>query len=167
MSGMHTKSQKEVKLYCLELSCWLKSRKGVSAPGKFRYIESLKYNDIKTKIKCWVKGESKDTEDRKPRTLVLFLVSHLGTSGKWQHSIALVLSHVRLFCSPLDYSLPDSSVHGIFQARIEWVAISYSRESSRPRDQTHFSCVFCIGRQFLYHQCHLGSPTRLIGDNIV
>ena len=34
-------------------------------------------------------------------------------------------------------SLPGSSVHGIFQARIvEWVVISYSRGSSRPRDQT-------------------------------
>ena len=34
-------------------------------------------------------------------------------------------------CDPMDYSLPDSSVHLIFQARIlEWVAISYSRGSS-------------------------------------
>ena len=31
-------------------------------------------------------------------------------------------------CNPMDYSLPDSSVHGIFQARIlEWVSSSYSR----------------------------------------
>ena len=37
-------------------------------------------------------------------------------------------------CDPLDYSLPGSSVHGIFQARIlEWVAISFFRESSQPR----------------------------------
>ena len=40
-------------------------------------------------------------------------------------------------CDPMDYSPPGSSVHGIFQARIlEWVAISYSRGSSRRRDQT-------------------------------
>ena len=39
-----------------------------------------------------------------------------------------------------------------FQARIlEWVAISYSRGSSRPRDQTHVSCVSCTGREILYH----------------
>ena len=39
-------------------------------------------------------------------------------------------------------SLPDSSVHGIFQARIlEWVAISYSRGSSQPKDQTLISWV--------------------------
>ena len=36
---------------------------------------------------------------------------------------------------PMDYSPPGSSVHGIFQARIlEWVAMSFSRESSQPRD---------------------------------
>ena len=36
-------------------------------------------------------------------------------------------------CNPMDYSLPGSSVRGIFQARIlEWVAISYSRGSSQP-----------------------------------
>ena len=73
-----------------------------------------------------------------------------------------------ILCHAMDCSPPGSSAHGTLQARIlEWVATSYSRESSQPRDRTHFSCVFCIGRQFLYHQGHLGSPTRLIGDNIV
>ena len=44
-----------------------------------------------------------------------------------------------------------SSVHGILQAKIlEWVAISSSRGSSWPRDQTHVSCVSCIGRWILY-----------------
>ena len=43
-------------------------------------------------------------------------------------------------CDPMDSSLPDSSVYGIFQARIpEWVAISFSRGSSHPRDWTHVS----------------------------
>ena len=38
-------------------------------------------------------------------------------------------------CNPMDCSLPRSSVHGIFQARVlEWVAISFSRGSSQPRD---------------------------------
>ena len=36
-------------------------------------------------------------------------------------------------CNPTDHSLPGFFVHGIFQARIlEWVAISFSRESSQP-----------------------------------
>ena len=52
----------------------------------------------------------------------------------------------------MDCSLPGSSVHGIFQARIlEWVAISFSRGSSRPRDQIHITCISHIGRQILYH----------------
>ena len=52
------------------------------------------------------------------------------------------------FCDSTDFSLPGFSVHGIFQARIlEWVAISYSRGSSWPRDWTLISCVSSIGRQ--------------------
>ena len=45
-------------------------------------------------------------------------------------------------CVPVDYSLPGSSIHGIFQARmLEWVAISFSRRSSQPRDWTPVSCI--------------------------
>ena len=51
------------------------------------------------------------------------------------------------FCDPVDWSPPGSSVHGILQARIlEWVAVSFSRISSRPRDQTQVSCN--AGRRF-------------------
>ena len=43
-------------------------------------------------------------------------------------------------CNPMDCSSPDSSVREIFQARIlEWVAISFSRASFQPRDQTRAS----------------------------
>ena len=50
-------------------------------------------------------------------------------------------------CDPMDCSLPGSSVHGILQARIlEWVAISFSRGSSCPRDRTQVSCI--AGRRF-------------------
>ena len=46
---------------------------------------------------------------------------------------------------PMNYRLPGSSVYGVFQARIlEWVAISFSRESSQPRD----------GTQHLLHLLH-------------
>ena len=45
-------------------------------------------------------------------------------------------------CDPMDCSLPSSSVHGIFQAIVlEWIAISFSRGSSLPRDQTQVSCI--------------------------
>ena len=52
----------------------------------------------------------------------------------------------------MDCSPPGASVHGIFQARIlEWVAISSSRGSSRPRDQTWVSCDSRNSRRILYH----------------
>ena len=55
-------------------------------------------------------------------------------------------SRVRL-CDPVDCSPPGSSIHGILQARIlEWVAIFFSRGSSRPRDQTQVSRI--AGRHF-------------------
>ena len=51
---------------------------------------------------------------------------------------------------PVDCSPPGSSVHGILQARIlEWVAISFSRGSSRPRDRT---CVSYIAGGLLHYR---------------
>ena len=53
-------------------------------------------------------------------------------------------------CDPVDGRRPGSSVHGILQARtLEWVAISSSMGSSRPRDPTH---TFCTGRRVHYHR---------------
>ena len=47
----------------------------------------------------------------------------------------------------------------ILQARIlEWVAISSSKESFQPRNQT---CISCIGRQILYHWATKEAPTLL------
>ena len=55
-------------------------------------------------------------------------------------------------CNPMDCSPPGPSVYEIIQARIlEWVAISSSRESSPPRNQTQVSCISCLGRRVLYH----------------
>ena len=45
-------------------------------------------------------------------------------------------------CDPMDCNLLGFSIHGILQARIlEWIAISFSRESSRPRERTWVSCI--------------------------
>ena len=60
---------------------------------------------------------------------------------KWSRSVCPTL------CNTMDCSLPGSSVHGIFQAKIlEWVAISFFRGSSRPRDWTRVSHI--VGRHF-------------------
>ena len=65
-----------------------------------------------------------------------------------------VLSHFSRgwLCDPMDCSPRGSSVHGILQARIlEWAAMPSSRGSSRLRDWTHVSYIYCTGRQVLYH----------------
>ena len=50
-------------------------------------------------------------------------------------------------CDPMDCNLLGFSVHGILQARtLEWIAISFSKGSSRPRDRTRVSCIG--GRRF-------------------
>ena len=68
-------------------------------------------------------------------------------------SCACVLNRSVVYdCSPMDCSPLGFSVLGILEATIlEWVAISFFRESSWPRDRTHIFSVFCIGRQILYH----------------
>ena len=71
-------------------------------------------------------------------------------------------------CDPVDCSLAGSSVHGVLQARIlEWVAILFSKGSSRPRDQTWVSCTeadsllseprleMFIGNIYIFHVIHV------------
>ena len=75
--------------------------------------------------------------------------------------VVLSRSHVWLFATswtvaPLVTWTVGSSVHGASQARIlEWVAISFSRGFSWPRDQTRVSC---IGRWILYHWATRAAP---------
>ena len=60
----------------------------------------------------------------------------------WVKKESEVAQWCPILCNPMDCSLPGSSVHGIFQARVlEWVAISFSRGSSRPRVWTPVSCI--------------------------
>ena len=66
---------------------------------------------------------------------------------KWCIAAALSLIHFvtlscQSLCDPVDCSLPRFSVHGIFQARVlEWVAVSFSKGSSGPRDQNRVSHI--------------------------
>ena len=67
--------------------------------------------------------------------------------SEWSPSVMSTL------CDLMDCSLSGSSVHGIFQARVlEWVAISFSRRSSQPRDQTQVSHNVDRGFYHLSHQ---------------
>ena len=64
-------------------------------------------------------------------------------ASMWKWSLSLYPT----LCKPMHCSPPGSSIHGILQARVlEWVAISFSRGSSRPRDWTQVSCI--VGRRF-------------------
>ena len=79
------------------------------------------------------------------------------------YSFFLVTKSRPTHCDPMDCSPPGSFDHGISQARIlEWVAISFSRGSSKPRDQTQVSCS---GRRVLYHwaigEAHHSAKTLL------
>ena len=66
-----------------------------------------------------------------------------------------------ILCNPMDCNLPGSSVHEVLQARIlEWVATSFSRVSSRPRDRTRVSCIAgrCFTIIWAVIPCYLPSP---------
>ena len=81
------------------------------------------------------------------------------TYARWKSTLDPLIQSVILcvlaaqacptLCNTIDCSLPGSSVRGILQARIlEWIAISFSRGSSWPRD---WSWVSCIASRFFYH----------------
>ena len=85
------------------------------------------------------------------------LVTHWGMKTKSPITLSIlstgdeseseVVQSCPTLCGPMNCSLPGSSIHGIFQARIlEWVAIAFSRGSSQPRDRTRVSCI--VGRRF-------------------
>ena len=103
--------------------------------------------------------------------------THKGESGGWGRinqefginiytpCCAKLLQSCPTLWDPVDCSLPDSSVHGIPQARIlEWVAISSSRGSSRPRDRACGSYISCIDRQVFttsaIWEAHIHTPIR-------
>ena len=75
--------------------------------------------------------------------------SFSGWGTKIPHAISkevLVAQLSLTLCDPMDCSPPGSSIHEIFQARIlQWVAISFSKGSSQPRDR---AWVFCTAGIF-------------------
>ena len=102
---------------------------------------------------CHYQGRGAEKEDRS--------MTSGGGGGRGIHSVFTELSATTIqedsesevaqscpnLCDPMDCNLPSSSVHGIFQAIVlEWIAISFSRGSSRPRDQTRVSHI--VDRRF-------------------
>ena len=71
------------------------------------------------------------------------------TPENFQNLLCVLVAQLcMILCVPMDCSPRGSFVHGIFQAIIlEWVAISFCRRSSQPRDQTSVSHI--AGRLFI------------------
>ena len=69
----------------------------------------------------------------------------MSSMGLWSQKVKVLGAQSCLtLWDPMDCSPSGSSVHGILQTRIlEWAVISFSRRSSRPRDQTQVSCIAC------------------------
>ena len=69
----------------------------------------------------------------------------MSSMGLWSQKVKVLVAQSCLtLWDPTDCSPSGSSVHGIFQTRVlEWAVISFSRRSSRPRDQTQVSCIAC------------------------
>ena len=83
-----------------------------------------------------------------PNPLMLWM-AFIHSDAYWTSMLSAQLLGVS---EPMNCSLPGSSIHVIFQARIlEWVAISFSGGSSPLRDWTHVFCISCPGRRVLYH----------------
>ena len=94
-------------------------------------------------------GSSGGTEAVAPHSTSNYCTLFLALEGseKWKETESEVAQSCLTLCDPVDCSPPRSSVHGILQARIlEWVAISFSRGSSRPRGWTQISRI--VGRRF-------------------
>ena len=76
-----------------------------------------------------------------------------------QFLVVVVYSVMSDSATPWTNSLPGSSVHGIFQARIlQWVAMSYYTGASWPRDWTCVSCCLLHWQEDSILLSYLGSP---------
>ena len=141
-------------LHCRQTLYWL------SYKGRSLYMYMCVYIYTRTYIlflfghTIWLLGSSSPGESSQPRdwTLISHIAGRLFTNWATREDLAPqkeseVTQSCPTLCNPMDYSPPGSSVHGIFQARVpEWVAISFSRGSSWPRDRTRVYHI--VGRRF-------------------
>ena len=98
-----------------------------------------------SEVKIWVHEDVVDNSKNKFSTKCMS--SCINTL-----SVCLSAQSCLTLYTPMNYSLPGSSVHGILQARIlEGIVDSSSKQSPQSRDRSHVSYVSCIGRQNLYH----------------
>ena len=75
----------------------------------------------------------------------------------WTALKVLVAQSCLTLCNPMGSNPSFSSVHGILQRILEWIAIPFSRGSSQPRNQTQVSCI--AGRFFTIWATRVGPLT--------
>ena len=92
-----------------------------------------------------------------PQTALLYSK----VNQQFMYMSACLISQVEFdFLQPMDCGPPESSVHGIFQARIlDWVAISSSRGSSQPRDLNPHRLCLLLWQADSLPLSHQGSTT--------
>ena len=112
----------------------------------FKYVKALRkprmcnsMHFVQQSWECCILVCPESEATTKKNRCVSFLTTVV-TVNNHQRSESEVAQPCPTLCDPMGCSLPGSSVHGIFQARVlEWVAISFSRGSSQPRDRTRVS----------------------------
>ena len=110
--------------------------KSLGPNGKFCQIYLVNSTNIK---KLVIASIGEDTDYSSTASMNISSHSHCR-----QQSVCVCVSRYVMPNSygPMDCSPPGSSFHGILQARLlEWVAIPFSRGSSRPKDRTWVSCI--------------------------
>ena len=116
---------------------------------KKKYFEAASTKPWHSVIHLRVEGSYLWPQSSKVRTLqedtemMCILDAGLSSTNTWLNFWwSEVTQFCLTLCDPTDGSLPGSTVHRIFQARIlEWAAISFSSGPSQPRDQTWVSCI--------------------------
>ena len=104
-------------------------------------------NSILTVTDCW--GLLIEKEVEKPKNhflqdikMKLMVVLYFEVHTYMYVCESEITQSYLTLCNPVDCSLPGFSVHGIFQAIVmEWIAISFSRGSSQPRERTQVSHI--------------------------
>ena len=130
-----------------------KYRSSKADPPSFHVLEEMFLISIEGRKSTHLKGSYMDqkTVAQTPRPRTKWDCQYL-TGCPSESEVA---QSCLILCDPMHYSLPGSSIQGIFQARVlEWVAIFFSRESSW---RSNLGLPHC--RQTLYQLSHRGSSS--------
>ena len=103
----------------------------------------LQYSCLENPMNSMKRRKDRTLKDELPRSVG----AQYATGEKERKRESEVTQSCPTLCDPMDCSLLGFSIHGIFQAKVlEWVAISFSKGSSRPRHRTQVSHI--PGRRF-------------------